>query len=96
MVLIELSSDDVLTFDVEGISDSMQSSIAMSCSSSTTEDSLVVFEVTSNPPLQYSISPSTGFLLMNEASVISVELLNSELGLVHFLSTVPGIKARSH
>jgi len=95
-VLIELSSDDVLTFDVEGISDSMQSSIAMSCSSSTTEDSLVVFEVTSNPPLQYSISPSTGFLLMNKASGISVELLNSELGLVHFLSTVPGIKARSH
>jgi hypothetical protein len=62
MVVFELSPEDVLTFDVEDISDTMQSSIALSCSS-TTDNSLVLFAVSSNPPLRYSISPDTGFLL---------------------------------
>ncbi len=88
MVIFELSPEDVLTFDVEDISDAMQSSIALSCSS-TTENSLVIFAVFSNPPLRYSIFPNTGFLVMNEPCVISVKLSNSELGLVRFLSTVP-------
>jgi hypothetical protein len=65
MVVIELSPNDHLTFDVEDISDSMQSSNTISCRS-TLEDSFVLIEVTLNPPLQYSISPSTGFLLMNK------------------------------
>jgi hypothetical protein len=50
MVVIKLSPNDVLTFDVEDISDSMQSSTAISCSSNF-EDSLVLFEVILNPPL---------------------------------------------
>jgi hypothetical protein len=89
MVVFELSPEGVLTFDVEDISDTMQSSIALSCSS-TTNNSLVLFAVSSNPPLRYSISPDTGFLLMSEPCVMSVTLSNSELGLVRFLSTVPG------
>jgi hypothetical protein len=40
--------------------------------------------------MRYSISPDTGFLLKSEPCVISVSLLNSELGLVRYLSTVPG------
>jgi len=35
MVVFELSPEDVLTFDVEDISDTMQSSIALSCSDTT-------------------------------------------------------------
>jgi hypothetical protein len=89
MVVFELSPEDVLTFDVEDISDTMQSSIALSCSS-TTDNSLVLFAVSSNPPLRNSISPDTGCLLMSEPCVMSVILSNSELGLVRFLSTVPG------
>jgi len=89
MVVFELSPEDVLTFDVEDISDTMQSSIALSCSN-TTDNSLVLFAVSSNPPLRYSITPDTGFLLTSEPCVMSVTLSNSELGLVRFLSTVPG------
>jgi hypothetical protein len=62
MVILEVSPEDVLTFDVEDISDTIQSSIALSCSS-TTDNSLVLFAVFSNSPLRYSISPDTGFLL---------------------------------
>ena len=89
MVVFELSPEDVLTFDVEDISDTMQSSIALSCSD-TTDNSLVLFAVSSNPPFRYSITPDTGFLLTSEPCVMSVTLSNSELGLVRFLSTVPG------
>jgi hypothetical protein len=89
MVIFELSPEDVLTFDVEDISDAMQSSIALSCSN-TTDNSLVLFAVSSNPPFRYSIIPDTGFLLTSEPCVMSVTLSNSELGLVRFLSTVPG------
>jgi hypothetical protein len=89
MVVFELSPEDVLTFDVEDISDTMQSSIALSCSD-ITDNSLVLFAVSSNPPFRYSITPDTGFLLMSEPCVMSVTLSNSELGLVRFLSTVPG------
>jgi hypothetical protein len=89
MVVFELSPEDVLSFDVEDISDAIQSSTALSCSS-TTENSLVIFAVFPNPPLRYSNFPNTGFLLMNEPCVISVELSNSELGLVRYLCTVPG------
>jgi hypothetical protein len=89
MVVFKLSLENVHTFYVEGISDTIQSSIALSCSS-TTENSLVIFAVFSNPPLSYSMSPNTGFLLMNEPCVISVELSNLELGLNCYLSTVPG------
>jgi len=74
---------------VEDIPDSMQSSTAMSCSS-TVEDSLVLFEVMPNSPLRYTISPRTGFLLTSKACIITVELSNSELGLVCFISTIPG------
>jgi hypothetical protein len=88
MVVFEMSPEDVLTFDVED-SDTMQSSIALSCSN-TTDNSLVLFAVSSNPPLRYSITPDTGFLLTSEPCVMSVTLSNSELGLVRFLSTVPG------
>jgi hypothetical protein len=88
MVVFKLSPEDVLTFDVEDISDTMQSSIALSCSNTT--DPLVLFAVSSNPPFRYSITPDTGFLLTSEPSVMSVTLSNSELGLVRFLSTVPG------
>jgi hypothetical protein len=89
MVVFELSPEDVLTFDVEDISDTMQSSIALSCSS-TTDNSLVLFSVSSNPPFRYSITPDTGFLLTSEPSVMSVTFSNLELGLVCFLSIVPG------
>jgi hypothetical protein len=85
MVIFELSPEDVLTFDVEDISDTMQSSIALSCSN-TTDNSLVLYAVSSNPPFRYSITPDTGILLMSEPCVMSVTLSNSELGLVHFLS----------
>ena len=46
--------------------------------------------VCSNPPFRYSITPDTGLLLMSEPCVMSVTLSNSQLGLVRFLSTVPG------
>ena len=89
MVIFGLSPEDVLTFDVEDISDTMQSSIALSCSD-TTDNSLVLFAVSSNPPFRYSITPDTGLLLTSEPCVMSVTLSNLELGLVCFLSTVPG------
>jgi hypothetical protein len=44
-----------------------------------------------NPPLRYSISPNTEFLLMKEPCVISVELSNLELGLVRFYPPFLGI-----
>jgi hypothetical protein len=75
MVVFELSPEDVLTFDVEDISDTMQSSIALSCSD-TTDNSLVLFAVSSNPPFRYSITPDTGFLLTSEPCVMSVTLSN--------------------
>jgi len=89
MVVFELSPEDVLTFEVEDISDTMQSSIALSCRD-TVDNSLVLFAVSSNPPFRYSITPDTGFLLTSEPCVMSVTLSNSQLGLVRFLSTVPG------
>jgi hypothetical protein len=89
MVVFELSPEDVLTFEVEDISDTMQSSIALSCRD-TVDNSLVLFAVCSNPPFRYSITPDTGLLLMSEPCVMSVTLSNSQLGLVRFLSTVPG------
>jgi hypothetical protein len=49
MVIFKLSPEDVLTFEVEYISDTMQSSITLSCSS-TADNSLVLFAVFSNPP----------------------------------------------
>jgi hypothetical protein len=89
MVVFKLSPEDVLTFDVEDISDTMQSSIALSCSDAA-DNSLVLFAVSSNPPFRYSITPDTGLLLTSEPCVMSVTLSNLELGLVRFLSTVPG------
>ena len=89
MVVFELSPEEVLTFEVEDISDTMQSSIALSCRD-TVDNSLVLFAVSSNPPFRYSITPDIGFLLTSEPCVMSVTLSNSELGLFRFLSTVPG------
>jgi hypothetical protein len=89
MVLIALSPNDVLTFDIEDISDAIQSTTAQSCSS-TEDDSLSLFEVISNIPFRYTISPNTGMMQMNDACITTIELANSDLGLVLFLSTVPG------
>jgi hypothetical protein len=89
MVLIALSPNDVLTFDIEDISDAIQSRTAQSCSS-TEDDSSSLFEVTSNMPFRYTISPNTGMMQMNDSCITTMELVNSDLGLVVFLSTVPG------
>jgi hypothetical protein len=76
MVIIELSPDDVHTFDIEDMPQYMQPSTVLSCSN-TDDDSVVPFEVTSKWPFWYTISPSTGFFLqMNQACLITEELAN--------------------
>jgi hypothetical protein len=71
--LVKLSPDDVLTFYIEDMSNSVKSSTAISCSSAV-DDSLIIFEVTMNWPYCQTISPSTGLLPMNKVCIITVEL----------------------
>jgi hypothetical protein len=53
-------------------------------------ESIIIYEVQSNHPTRYTISPSYGLLHSNQTSLITVELIICEMGLVRFLSTVPG------
>jgi hypothetical protein len=65
MVVVELSPDDVLTFELEDISDAIQFSAVLSCNS-TEDDSLLFYEVKSNWPFRYKMSPNTGIMQMTK------------------------------
>jgi hypothetical protein len=77
MVLIELSPNDVLVFDIEDISDAIQSTTAQSCSN-TEDDSISLFEVASNWLFRCTISPNTGMMQMNHACITTMELAHSD------------------
>jgi hypothetical protein len=46
--------------------------------------------VQSSPPKRYNISPNVGVVHNNQTTLITVESVSSDMGLVQFLSTVPG------
>jgi hypothetical protein len=89
MSSIELSPYNVLVFYIEEISDVIQTSTALSYNA-LSEDSILIFEVQSYPPKRYYISPNVGVVHNNQTTILSVKLVSSDIGLVQFLSTVPG------
>jgi hypothetical protein len=89
MTAIEFSPDNILVFNIEAISDVVQSSTALSYIGAG-EDSLIKFEVQSNHPTRHTISPNVVVVHNNQTSLITVELVSSDMGLVQFSSTVPG------
>jgi hypothetical protein len=83
-----LSPDTALVFDIEAIIDAQ--STTMLSYHSESEDSILIFEVQSNHPTRYSISPAFRVVHNNQTCIVAVELVSSDMGLVRFLSTVPG------
>jgi hypothetical protein len=75
MSSIELSPVNILVFEIEEMSDVIQTSTALSYNA-TSEDSVITFEVQSSPPKEYNISPNVGVVHSNQTTLI--------------LSTVPG------
>jgi hypothetical protein len=89
MSSIELSPDNILFFTIEEVSDILQTSTPLSYNA-VSEDSVLICEVQSSPPKRYNISPYVGVVHKNQTTLITVELVSSDIGLVWFLSTVPG------
>ena len=71
------------------MTDVVQSSTSLSYNYDST-NSVLIYEVQSNHLSRYTISPSVGVLRSSETCLITVELISCEMGLVRFLSTVPG------
>jgi hypothetical protein len=89
MSSIVVSPDTALVFEVEGITDVAQSTAMLSYHNGS-DDSILIFKVQSNCPTRYFISPAFGVVHNNQTCIVAVELVSSDLGLVHFLSTVLG------
>jgi hypothetical protein len=89
MSSIVVSPDTALVFDVEGIIDVAQSTAMLSYHNDS-DDSILIFEVQSNWPTRYCISSAFGGVHNNQMCIVAVELANSDMGLVHFFSTIPG------
>jgi hypothetical protein len=88
MSSIDVSPNTALVFDVEGITDVAQSNATLSYLNDS-DDSILIFEVQSNYPTRYSISPAFGVVHNNQMYIAAVELVSSDMGLVRFLSTAP-------
>jgi hypothetical protein len=71
------------------MTDVIQSSTSLSYNYDST-NSVLIYEVQSNHLSRYTISPSVGVLHSNETCLKTVQLISCEMGLVQFLSTVPG------
>jgi len=89
MSSIVVSHNTELVFGVEGITNVAQST-AMVPYHNDSDDSILIFEVQSNHPTRYSISPAFRVVHNNQTCIVAVELVSSDMGLVQFLSTVPG------
>jgi hypothetical protein len=88
MSSIVVSLDTALVFDVEGITDLAPSTATLSYHIDS-DDSILIFEMQSNCPTRYSISPAFGVVHNNQMCIVAVELVSSDMGSVCFLSTVP-------
>jgi hypothetical protein len=62
MAEILLSPESTVVFDIEAMTDVIQSSTSLSYNCDST-DSVLIYEVQSNRPSRYTISPSIGELL---------------------------------
>jgi hypothetical protein len=89
MAEILLSPESMLIFDIEAMTDVIQSSTSLLYNCDST-NSVIIYEAPSNCPSRYSISSSVGVLNNNQTCLIAVLLISYEMGLVQFLSTVPG------
>jgi hypothetical protein len=65
MAEILLSPESTVVFDIEAMTDVIQSSTSLSYNCDST-DSVLIYEVQSNRPSRFTISPSIGVLLSNE------------------------------
>jgi hypothetical protein len=65
MSSIELSPVNILVFEIEEMSDVIQTSTALSYNAAS-EDSVITFEVQSSPPKEYNISPNVGVVHNNQ------------------------------
>jgi hypothetical protein len=81
MSSIGLSPDNVLVFDIEEISDVLKTSTTLSYNV-VSDDSLLIFEVQLYPPKRYNISPNVGVVHNNQTSLLTVELVSSDIRLV--------------
>ena len=89
MSSIFVSPDTALVFDVKGTTDAAKSTATLSYHDDS-DDSILIFEVQSNCPTRYSISPASGVVHNNQTCIVAEELVSSDIRLVCFLYTVLG------
>jgi hypothetical protein len=86
MSSIVVSQNTELVFGVEGITDVAQSTATVPYHNDS-DDSILIFEVQSNHPTRYSITPAFGVVHNNQTCIVAAELVSSDMGLVRFLSS---------